>query len=94
MAKKLDISTSPKVHIIKEHLITYIEMTGNTLNHVSDQHVEASHANVSKRFKISNYEREISNRFSAWQAMKHKVRHVNSHNVKNFKKLRKKAKEI
>ena len=29
MAEKLDISTPPKVHIIKQHLITYIELTGN-----------------------------------------------------------------
>ena len=94
MTEKLDTSTPPKVRIIKEHLITYIEMTGNTLNHVSDQHVEASHAKVAKQSKMSNYERKISNRFSAWQAMKKKVRHVNSHNVENFKKLRKKLKKF
>lgn len=91
MVDSLDITTPPKVHVILEHIPEYIYLTGNSLNHTSDQHVEAAHAQVAKISKNSGYDRKITSSFSGWQAMQRKIDHVNSLNLKNFNKKKSRA---
>ena len=60
--RKLNIGITPKFHIVEKHLKQYIKMTGNPLGIISDQVVEAMHAEferVLNKYRIKNIDHPI-----------------------------------
>lgn len=89
MTKIHDISTPNKVHIISTHIKEYISLTNQSLNQVSDQHVEAAHARIARLERTSKYERKLKNSFTGWLALKSKISHANGLNFSNYKEEKK-----
>ena len=49
------LQTTPKMHILCKHVITYIQKRGQSLGATTDQVIERFHQRTERRFTASNY---------------------------------------
>ena len=77
-----DISTTPKIHIILDHLCDYFDDSEMTLKCITDELVENMHQHVEKIMMRSGYKvKDVSNPNHGTKLFK-AVMHVNSYNLK------------
>ena len=77
---KFGISTTPKLHIILDHLEDYFNETNMTLLRTSDEVVENMHQFVFKRLMKGYNVKDISNP-SHGDKLYNLVRHINTYNL-------------
>ena len=58
---QFNVPVTNKCHIIMTHLKEYIELTGKSLGHTTDQTIEATHQLLHKRLSTSKYLRKDIN---------------------------------
>ena len=80
--KEFNVSKTPKFHTIKDHILDYIELTGETLGSL-DQCIEALHQYVNQRMNSSNYKVKTVTKDIAGTRLMQCVLHINTYNLYN-----------
>ena len=76
------ISTTPKIHIILDHLCEYFDEMEITLVRISDELVENMHQFVESRMRLSNYKVKDITSPAYGVKLYRAVRHINSYNLR------------
>ena len=81
LSKKFNISTTPKVHIIMDHLSDYFEMTNLSLRKTTEEVVESMHQFVNKRLCKGYWVKDISNP-NHGALLFRGIKHINCYNLR------------
>ena len=81
LSDKFQLSTSPKIHIIIDHLQEYFDATGLSLVKTSDQLIENMHQFVHKMMSRSNYYIKHVENPCHGQLLFKAVQHLNCMNI-------------
>ena len=81
-----NILTTPKVHIILDHLCDYFDETGITLKKVTDELVESCHQYVHKRMTRGGYIVKDETSDSHGDKLFRAIMHVNTYNLRIINK--------
>ena len=76
-----NVSITPKIHIIINHVKEYCRRTKCSLGSCSDQTIEAVHQVVNNRFSSSNYYIKCTDNDNYAEKLLNGILHVNSYNI-------------
>ena len=79
---KTGVSTTPKIHIILDHLCDYFDEMDLTLKSVTDELTENMHQFTEKRIVTSGSKVKDITNVSHGRKLQRAIRHVNSYNLK------------
>ena len=81
LSEKYSISTSPKLHIINDHLIDYFDLTEMTLRKTSDELIENMHQFMHKRLSKGYWVKNTENPSHGSKLLR-AVKHINCYNLR------------
>ena len=81
LADKYELSTTPKVHIITDHLEEYFDITSFSLVETSDQLIENMHQYVHKVMSRINYYVKHVENSNHGKYLYQAVKHINTMNI-------------
>ena len=85
LSLKYSISTTPKIHIIIDHLIDYFDSSEMTLRKTSDELIENMHQFMHKRLMKGYWVKDVENP-SHGLLLFRAVKHINCYNLRIINK--------
>ena len=82
LKNKFNLSTTPKIHTIEDHILDYIELTGESLDSL-DECIEALHQYFNHRMTQSRYKVKNVTKDIAGDRLLQCVLHINAYNLYN-----------